>query len=124
MAIYHMSVKAISRSAGRSGTAAAAYRAAEKVVDLRTGEIHDYRRKRGVELSEIVMPDGTTWEPTRAELWNAAEQSEKRKDSCVAREHEVALPKELTGEQRLQLVREYAADIANRHGCAVDFSIH
>ena len=45
MAIYHLSVKAISRSAGRSATAAAAYRAGCKIADERTGEIHDYSRK-------------------------------------------------------------------------------
>lgn len=124
MAIYHLSVKAVSRSAGRSSTGAAAYRAGEKIVDERTGEIHDYTRKGGVEHSEIVMPEGATWTPNRSELWNAAEQAEKRKDACVAREHEVALPKELTDEQRLELVRTYAQDLANRHGCVVDFAIH
>jgi len=33
MAIYHLSVKPISRKGGRSATAAAAYRAAEKIYD-------------------------------------------------------------------------------------------
>lgn len=124
MAIYHMSVKAVSRSAGRSATGAAAYRSGEKIMDERTGEIHDYTRKGGVEFSEIVMPAGATWEPTRAELWNAAELSEKRKDACVAREHEIALPKELSAEQRTYLVQEYAKDLADRHKCAVDIAIH
>jgi hypothetical protein len=124
MAIFHMSVKAISRSAGRSATAASAYRAGEKIVDERTGEIHDYTRKAGVIESGIVTPAGSTWRPTRTELWNAAELAEKRKDSCVAREHVVALPSELTPEQRLKLVRFYAQDLAQRHRCAVDYALH
>ena len=37
MAIYHLSVKTISRSAGRSATAAAAYRAGVEIADERTG---------------------------------------------------------------------------------------
>ena len=123
MAIFHMSVKAISRSAGRSATAAAAYRAGEKIVDERTGEIHDYTRKAGVIESGIVVP-GSTWTPTRTELWNAAELAEKRKDSCVAREHIVALPSELTPEQRLSLVKNYAKDLMLRHRCAVDYALH
>jgi hypothetical protein len=124
MAIFHMSVKAISRSAGRSATAAAAYRAGEKIVDERTGEIHDYTRKAGVIESGIVVPASSTWQPTRTELWNAAELAEKRKDSCVAREHVVALPSELTPEQRLKLVKSYAKELAQRHRCAVDYALH
>ena len=124
MAIYHLSIKPISRSSGRSATGAAAYRAGEKVVDSRTGEIHDYTRKRGVIASEIVLPDSAGWTPTRSELWNAAEQAEKRKDACVAREHEVAIPAELTPEQQRDLIHAYCRNLANRHGCAVDYAIH
>lgn len=124
MAIYHLSVKPISRSAGRSATGAAAYRAGEKIADTRTGEIHDYTRKQGVAHSQIVLPSGSEWSPSRAELWNAAEHAEKRKDACVAREHEIALPHELTDTMRLALVESYARDLAERHKCAVDFAIH
>lgn len=124
MAIYHLSVKAISRSAGRSATAAAAYRSAERIVDVRTGEIFDFTKKSGVEVAEIAMPPGSDWTPTREELWNAAEAAERRRDACTAREHEVALPRELTAAQRLALARAYASDLAERHGCAVDLAIH
>jgi len=57
MAIYHLSVKTIGRAQGRSATAAAAYRAATRVVDERTGLVHDYSRKGGVLHREIVAPD-------------------------------------------------------------------
>mgnify|MGYP003375023113 CR=1 FL=1 len=125
MAIFHLSVKPISRSAGRSATGAAAYRAGEKIVDERTGEIHDYRRKSGVESADIILPDGApAWATDRAKLWNAAELAEKRKDACVAREFEVALPTELSTEQRRALALEFAKDMANREGCAVDVAIH
>ena len=56
MAIYHLSVKPMSRGGGRSATAAAAYRAAELVHDQTTGQAFDYTRKRGVEHAEIVLP--------------------------------------------------------------------
>ena len=56
MAIYHLSVKPISRAGGRSATAAAAYRSGELVHDLTSDEVFDYTRKRGVEHSEIVLP--------------------------------------------------------------------
>lgn len=126
MPIYHLSVKPISRSSGRSATAAAAYRAGELIHDQRTGEVFDYTRRGGVDKAGtgVVLPAGAEWQPSRAELWNAAEAAERRKDACVAREHEVALPAELTAEQRLHLVQGYAQALANQHGCAVDFAIH
>ena len=125
MAIYHLSVKAISRSAGRSATAAAAYRAGCKIADERTGEIHDYTRKGGVQSADLVLPDGAPeWAFDRSALWNAAESAEKRKDACVAREFEVALPAELFAKSRKRLALEFAKEMANREGCAVDVAIH
>jgi hypothetical protein len=125
MAIYHLSVKAISRSAGRSATAAAAYRTGCKIADERTGEIYDYTRKRGVESADLVLPDGAPeWASHRPRLWNAAELAEKRKDACVAREFEVALPSELSPAERRRLAMDFAKDMANREGCAVDVAIH
>ncbi len=125
MAIYHLSVKTISRSAGRSATAAAAYRAGELIVDERTGEIHDYTQKRGIESVELILPAGAPgWATDRAELWNAAEQSETRKNSTVAREFEIALPSELNDDQRHLLAHGFAREIVRRHGCVADVAIH
>ena len=125
MAIYHLSVKPVSRSAGRSATAAAAYRAGAEITDERTGQTHDYRRKGGVESADLVLPDGAPeWASDRSALWNAAERAEKRKDACVAREYEVALPSELPPEERRRLAADFAREMANREGCAVDVCIH
>jgi hypothetical protein len=129
MAIYHLSVKPISRAQGRSATAAAAYRSCSLVRDERTAELHDYTRKRGLEHAEIVLPTSAAkrdiqWARHREQLWNAAEIAEKRRDSRVAREYEVALPHELTKAQRLELVRDFSQDLANRYSVAVDFAIH
>ena len=125
MAIYHLSVKTISRSAGRSATAAAAYRAGAEITDERTGEIHDYTRKGGVESAALILPDNAPeWARDRAQLWNAAEQAEKRKNSTVAREFEIALPSELSHEQREKLAHDFARELVKRHGCAADVAIH
>lgn len=129
MAIYHLSVKPVSRGTGRSATAAAAYRAAERVLDHTTGQVFDYTRKCGVEHAEIVLPLDSAkrdinWARDRQQLWNAAEFAEKRMDARVAREYEVALPQELTKVQRLDLTRAFSQELANRYGCAVDFAVH
>ena len=124
MAIYHLSAQIISRKSGRSSTAAAAYRAGERIVDELTGEIHDYTRKGGVSHTEIVMPSGSDWAPTRSELWNAVEAKNKRADSQVAREFLVALPDELNESQRRELAMAFARELADRYQIAVDVAIH
>jgi len=122
MAIYHCSVKTVSRSAGRSAPGAAAYRAGVCLEDARTGEVYDYRRKQGVEHTELVFPLGVNME--RSDLWNEAEQAENRKNSTVAREYEVALPEELTPEKRLELVRAFAQHLVERYGVVADLAVH
>jgi ATP-dependent exoDNAse (exonuclease V) alpha subunit len=129
VAIYHLSVKPVKRAAGRSVTAAAAYRAADRIRDQQTGQVFDYTRKSGVLHTEIVLSSEVArqdinWPRDRAALWNAAEGAERRKDARVAREYELALPHELTHAQRVALVRMFAQDIANRYQSAVDFAVH
>lgn len=124
MAEYHLSTKIISRKAGRSSTAAAAYRAGEQIVDKRTGEIHDYTKKAGVMHSEVIMPEGCKWQPDRAELWNAVEAKNKRADAQVAREFVVALPHELDENDRRKLAQGFARHIANEYSVAADLAIH
>lgn len=125
MAIYHLSVKAFSRSAGRSATGAAAYRAGVDIRDERTGDRHRYSRKGGVLSADIVLPAGAPeWAADRSALWNAAEQAEGRKNSTVAREFEIALPAELPADDRRQLALDFARELVDRHGFAADVCVH
>jgi ATP-dependent exoDNAse (exonuclease V) alpha subunit len=125
MAIYRLSAAVLKRSAGRSATASAAYRAAERIADERTGLSFDYRRRRGVLHAEIIAPAGTPeWMNNRAQLWNAVEAAEKRKDAQLAREIVLALPFELTDAQRVGLVREFARAEFVGEGMIADIAIH
>lgn len=124
MSIYHLNLSAISRSAGRTAVAAAAYRAGVELTDPRTGEVHDYTRKGGVVDSIIVMPEGCTWQPTRQELWGAVESHHKRGDAVPAREIDVALPHELDAAARKRLAVDLARGLANHYGVAVDVALH
>lgn len=125
MAIYHCSVKIISRSSGRSSVAAAAYRSGEKLYNQREGIEHDFTRKQGIEHSEILLPDNApTAYQSRETLWNEVELSEKRKDAQTAREIEVALPVELTRQEQIELVREYTKDNFTDRGMCADICVH
>jgi hypothetical protein len=123
VAIFRCEVKSISRAKGRSVTAAAAYRSAEKLHDDRSDQTHNYSRRSGVASSELILPDGAK-SMDRAELWNAAEASEKRKDAKVGREAIIALPHELNDAERKQLAGDFGRWLADRHGVAVDVSVH
>ena len=125
MASYHLSVKSVRRSEGRSATAAIAYRTAERIECQREGRVHDYRAKAGVEASFIVVPeDAPEWAQDRQALWNAAEARETRVNSVTAREWELALPHELTAQGRRELAHAFARELVARYGVAADVAIH
>ena len=125
MAIYHLRATMISRSQGRSATAAIAYRVAERIEDRRTGLVFDYAARGGVDHTEILAPDhAPDWVRDRSELWNRVEESETRKNSQVAREVRVALPDELTHAQRVALVRDYAQTQFVDRGMVADIALH
>jgi hypothetical protein len=125
MAIYHLRATMISRSQGRSATAASAYRVAERIEDRRTGLTFDYAARGGVDHTEILAPDhAPDWVRDRSELWNRVEESETRKNSQVAREVRVALPDELTHAQRLELVREFVRSQFVDRGMVADIALH
>ena len=121
MAIYYFNASIISRSAGRSATASAAYRAAERIIDHRTGEIHDYRKKKGVDERIILAPhNAPDWVKDRALLWNEVERVERRKNSQVAREIKLAIPVELDRTQQIELVKEFATEQFVSQGMVAD----
>lgn len=125
MASYHLSVKTVKRSAGRSATASAAYRAGEHIHCAREGRDHDYTRKQGIEDVIILTPaDAPDWASDRSALWNAAESRETRRNSVTAREWEVALPAELSPDARADIARDFAQALVERFGVAADVAIH
>jgi hypothetical protein len=122
---YHCSVKPVSRSAGRSVVAAAAYRLGECLHDYTHAVTHDYTRRRGVEVTFTVVPaDAPDWARHPESLWNAAEQAEKRKNSTVGREVELALPSLLSPQERQQITQRFAEALVDRYGVAVSVAIH
>ncbi len=125
MALYHFSAKIISRSDGRSAIAAAAYRAAEELEDVLTGQVHDYTAKQGVVHSEILLPDGApAGFQDRSVLWNEVEAGERRKDAQLARDIEIALPRELSQAEAIALVRDFVSEQFVARGMIADLNVH
>lgn len=125
MAIYHYSAQIIGRKQGRSSVAASAYRSASRMVDARTGEVHDFRKKGGVAHSEIMAPEhAPDWMLDRAQLWESVEAVEKRSDAQLSREFNVALPVELTKAQQIALAQDFVQRELVDRGMVVQLDLH
>ena len=125
MAIYHLCIKIISRGKGKSAIAASAYRSGEKIKNEYDGILHDFTRKGGIAHTEILLPQNAPQEfSDRGILWNSVEKIEKSKNSQLAREIEVALPKELDREKQINLVREYVKENFVKVGMCADIALH
>lgn len=125
MAIYHLSIKIISRGKNKSAVAASAYRSGEKIKNEYDGIVHDFTRKGGIAHTEILLPQNTPKEfANRSVLWNSVEKIEKSKNSQLAREIEIALPKELNRGKQIELVREYVKENFVKAGMCADIALH
>ena len=125
MAIYHMQAKIVSRGKGRSAVAASAYMSCSSVTNEYDGVHHDYTRKKGLVWEQVFLPENAPVEwQDRAILWNAVEDAEKSKDSRLAREFVVALPRELNADQQIALLTEYIQQQFVADGMCADVGIH
>lgn len=124
MAIYHCSIKNISRGKGKTAIAAAAYRAGTILTDNETGITHNYAKKSEVTYTEIILPEHAPEEYRNREiLWNEVQKVETQDRARLAREWEVAIPNELDLDQAKTLIHDFAGSFANE-GMCVDLSIH
>ena len=123
--IYRLSSKIISRSKGRVATSAAAYRSGSKIVDEKTGNVYDYSRKSDVFFCKIILPEGVDRKfEDRSFLWNKVELCEKRKDAQLAREIELALPRELGDKDNIELAMSFIKDQFVSKGMIADLCFH
>ena len=125
MAIYHMQAKVVSRGSGRSAVAASAYMSCSRMYNDYDGIQHDYTRKQGLIYQEVMLPPMTPSEwNDREQLWNAVEETEKTKDSRLAREFVVALPVELDKDSNISLLQDFIKKNFVDMGMCADFAIH
>ena len=125
MAIYHMQAKAVSRGSGRSAVAASAYMSCSRMYNDYDGIQHDYTRKHGLIYQEVMLPPmaPSEWND-REQLWNAVEETEKTKDSRLAREFVVALPVELDKDSNISFLQDFIKKNFVDMGMCADFAIH
>ena len=86
---------------------------------------HDYTRKQGLTWQQVFLPDMAPAEwVDREVLWNAVEETEKTKDSRLAREFVVALPVELELDEWIALLTDFIQTNFVADGMCADVCIH
>jgi hypothetical protein len=129
VAIFHLSAhERVSRSAGQSSLASAAYIMRAQYSDERTGQVYDFRHLDAPQWIGMFSPkDAPDWtrEAANAErFWNALELFEKRKDAQIALPLDIALPHEMTQQQNIWLAQDYIRETFTRQGYVVLAAIH
>jgi hypothetical protein len=117
-----------SRSKGHSAVAGVAYRLGLKLWDERQQCWHDYTRRglgEEVVMAMTVAPEGAPdWASDPAQLWNAVELVEKRKDSQVARDYRIPVPLGLDDQRAGRLAEKLARFIMSELGTPVSVGLH
>jgi len=120
MAIFHLSIRPISRAKGHSAVAQIAYDTRCKLMNERTGEKLDWsKHKQDVIQWQIIGP---SMQP--GELAVRAERAEKRWDARVGRAMDIALPNELSTKAQWGLLRGFGLQLRDTYGAALCVSLH
>ena len=119
----------IGRSAGHSAVKAAAYRSGTRQHDQRIGLVADYtHRVDEVVHSDILLPAGAPeMLHDRSILWNeielAEDKSTRRATAQLAKDHIIALPRELSLNQQVKIASDFAHTFVDQ-GVGVDLNVH
>ena len=110
---------------GNSVVGAAAYQSGDKIYSE-----YEHEWKSGDHLERIIHkeillpPNAPKRYRDRATLWNAVDASETKATAQTARRIIMALPKELTQEQNIELIRNYCHMSFVDRGMIADFAVH
>ena len=123
---FYFNLSHVSRGErGRSVVAASAYRSGAKLYDQRKEKYHDYTRKRGIVYTEVLLPhNAPTYLQNREELWNEVEHREVRKDSRLAKDLILMLPRGLTLKHQVATAKKFLKQNFVKLEMGVDIAIH
>ncbi|WJM81034.1 MobQ family relaxase [Pectobacterium brasiliense] len=126
MAIFHLEFKIVKRSEGMSSCRKAAYHARCRITDDRTGNTYDFSHRTDLFYHQILAPDSAPSHiiESSTALWNEVERVERQKDGQTARYFDVAIPCELSNEDKIKLVAEYCQKNFVDKGMIADIAFH
>ncbi len=121
----HFDIKIVQRSQRQSAVAGAAYQSGDNLFSEYDQKRKNYREKRGIMFTEIMLPSNAPPEyANRETLWNAVEAIEKQWNSQLARRFVLALPTEVPAENYPHMIKEYCNEHFVSKGMCCDFAIH
>ena len=122
---FNTAIIARGKVKGNSVVGAAAYQSGDKIYSE-----YEHEWKSGDHLERIIHkeillpPNAPEKYRDRATLWNAVDASETKATAQTARRIIMALPKELTQEQNIELIRNYCQTSFVDRGMIADFAVH
>ena len=122
MAIYSFNISNVSRATGASSCATLAYIAGIEVKDERTGKKYKYGHIDRIVETKIFLPEGANEKYNDpVVLMNGIETVEKNENARTAKKIIVALPCELSENERLQVLDDFVQDniTDKNYGCVV-----
>lgn len=124
MALYHLSLRKISRSRG-SATRTISYISASKLEDIYDGSVYDHRSKQYVDETMVMLPENALeeWHDLQT-ITNAINQSSNQPQAILCREIEISLPIELSPEKQKEIAKEYIKETFVEDGMAAIVSFH
>lgn len=126
MAIYHLSIKNISRASGQSALATLSYILSEKIHDDRLGKTYygfggsDRVIHTGMLSPDFIDPQLTTAQ----EVFNSLETVEHSNNARIAKNIDAALPRELTLDACISVTEQYIKQHFTSHGYPAAYAIH
>lgn len=133
MAVFFQLVSEIRRGTFTCAVATAAYRSGsklslevfDKTLSRYVSYSFDYSQKKGIAFSTIMAPAyAPEWVFDRQILWQTVENRETKYNAHLATEFTIALPEELTPEQNIELVKEFAQTSFVGRGMIADINFH
>ncbi|ECE3715435.1 MobA/MobL family protein [Salmonella enterica subsp. enterica serovar Ank] len=126
MAIFHLDFKIVKRSEGMTSVAKAAYHARTRITDDRIGETYDFSHRTDLHGHIILAPVSAPYHivESSSALWNEVERVERQNNGQTARYFDVAIPVELSNDDKKKLVAEYCQKNFVDKGMIADIAFH
>ncbi|EBH9040600.1 TPA: MobA/MobL family protein [Salmonella enterica] len=126
MAIFHLDFKIVKRSEGMTSVAKAAYHARTRITDDRIGQVFDFSHRTDLHGHIILAPTSAPAHivESSSALWNEVERVERQNNGQTARYFDVAIPVELSNDDKKRLVAEYCQKNFVDKGMIADIAFH
>ena len=122
---YNITIIARGKLKGNSVVGAAAYQSGDKIYSEYEHEWKSGDHLERIIHKEILLPPNVPEKyRDRATLWNAVDAAEDKSTAQTARRIIMALPKELTQEQNIELIRNYCQTSFVDRGMIANFAVH